>query len=149
MKHHPREREKRIARGAMSVDQILDEYWARVAEEARRSQELCRQILADGYKDLAAPLEPPAAQAEPEDTDDEGVRIYRPSSQASALGGQAETDSPELDDRHHMSEEDLLQEPHGTDEPEEAEAQQDGEDWYEYAHEEERPRPMAVQDILR
>ena len=39
MDHHEPETEKKIERSDMSVDQILDEYWARVAEEARRAQE--------------------------------------------------------------------------------------------------------------
>ena len=63
----------------MSVDQILDEYWARVAEEARRAQEQRE------YEALAArQSEAPVRILDEDDTDEDGVRIYRPGVQASA-----------------------------------------------------------------
>ncbi|MBQ9249429.1 MAG: hypothetical protein IJ179_03570, partial [Oscillospiraceae bacterium] len=131
MDHHEPETEKKIERSDMSVDQILDEYWARVAEEARRAQEQRE------YEALASMQSEPPVRILDEDedgTDEDGVRIYRPGAPAPAprnWRGEGDFDlvyengeSPDGDDDYD-----------------------DGDDWYE--EDEEDFRPMSARDILR
>ena len=127
MGHYEPETEKKIERSDMSVDQILDEYWARVAEEARRAQEQRE------YEALAArQSEAPVRILDEDDTDEDGVRIYRPGVQASApRSWRGEGDFDLVYESGEAADGDY----------------DDEDDWYE--EDEEEFRPMSARDILR